>query len=286
MGNPSPKKFQFRQFPHLEPMMLQKLILRIWLLALVASAGWLLWRHGELREVRQENRRLREQLAGEEPAAVPPRQPAPATTQPGTPPLTPEGRAELLTLRGEVARLLRDLPAASNRLAQTTQPAPASPGSTAEAARQQASGSIGNRPEETEKIHRFGRTGDQIGRLLLAHLEVHDGHLPESLIGWEAASGLDAEAAELLGHLELIPNDPIPPEARAYTFVAREREARQTPDGRWIRGYILADANVLMMSVSPPEEPDWPRFERRQTGVAREQARREADRRRSEAPTP
>lgn len=274
MGNPLVTKLP--RSPNPEPFMLKKFIWGIWLLALAAAAGWLLWRRGELREVRQENLQLREQLA-----VVSPRPPDPEATQPINPPLTPEERAELLTLRGEVSRLLRDLPAASNRLAQATQPAPAPAESAAEAARQQAMERIRNLPEET---HRFHRAGHQIGQLFRAHLEAHDGHLPESLAGWDAASQLDAEATELLGHLELIPHDPIPPEARAYTFVAREREARQTPDGKWSRGYIRADATVMV--AGPVEEPDWPRFERFQTGLAREEARKEAARRRSEASTP
>lgn len=261
--------------------MLQKLTLGIWLLALIGGSGWLVWRHGELRAVRQENLQIREQLADEEPTPVSPRQPDQTAGQPVITPLTLEERAELLTLRGEVARLLRDLPVASNHLTQATRPTPAAPESAAEAARQQAIERIRNLPEET---HRFHRAGHQIGQLLRAHLEAHDGHLPESLAGWEAASGLDAEATELLERLELIPNDPIPPEARAYTFVAREREVRQTPDGKWSRGYIRGDAAVTV--AGPVEEPDWPRFERFQTGMAREEARREAARRQVESPAP
>lgn len=261
--------------------MLRMLIVGIWLLVLAAGIGWLLWRRGELREVRQENFRRQEQLASDKPAPASPRPSDQAATQPSTPPLTAEERTELLTLRGEVARLLRDLPAASNRLAQATRPAPAAPESVAEMARQQAMERIRNLPDETRRFHRVSH---QIGQLLRAHLEAHDGRLPESLAGWEAAAQLDAEAADLLGRLELIPNNPIPPEARAYTFVAREREARQDSDGKWSRGYILGDGGITV--GGPVEEPDWSRFERLQTGMAREEARKEAARGRSPAPAP
>ncbi|MCW5559538.1 MAG: hypothetical protein KIT22_17115 [Verrucomicrobiae bacterium] len=259
--------------------MLQKTALGIWLLALATGAGWLLWRHGELRKVRQENSRLREQITGEKLSVVSALPVGQTAASPASPPLTPEERAELLTLRGKAARLYRDLPAASNRLAGGTRPSSAASESAADAAQGNAVES--DLPEETRQ---FLRAGSKIGERLRSHIEAHDGRLPESLDHWEGAAGLDAEAMEVLERLELMPNAPLPPEARADTLVAREREPRQAPDGKWIRGYIRGDGHAV--SLGPVEESDFPRLERRLTGSAKERARRDAARKQPPSVTP
>jgi len=243
--------------------MFRKFTWAFWLIVLLVGAGWLLWRSRELNEVRRTRAVLRQQI--EERRG---RTDLPATPPSHATPLTREERKQLLTLRGQVGQLRREVMAATERLARLTPSA----GTNLPAHRPPPAGLVDPLYDPSEDYGPgLTAAAGEIGHRLYVHAERHGGRLPAELTP-DLVSDLSTDAVDLAGRLELLPGEPLTPETDCCIFIAREREARRTADGQWVRLYLVANGQKIF--AGPTGNPDWDRWERERLGVLRESLRR------------
>ena len=275
--------------------MLRQFSLGLWAIALLAGLAWLLWRNQELKSIRQASASMREQVAARsglaesdsnQPCAgtgkrvelpdnstgkIAGASPAASSTNgdlsPRTGSLTAEEHIELLRLRGQVGLLRREVAEAVGRQAPKTRSTKMNATNDALPA---GFPSSANLPTE-----HYGpglpMATLEISNLIHRQLEQNGGKVPAALPP-ELTAQLGAEAAELLGRLELLPGETITPETDCCIFTAREREARRTADGSWVRLYFMANGSYTM--AGPLTNPDWERWERQRLGMLRESLRR------------
>jgi hypothetical protein len=217
-------------------------------------------RHRTLNELRIGNESLRERLDDQRP--MPPAEPTPGVqaTNPVMA-LSREERSELLQLRGQILRLLRESQEISNRVVtlsqRATKPMPTqskqmpTPDQSDPKAKIQAM----NEHMRSEPYRNVRSFNIALGEFI----KEHDGQIPDDLAQVESSSRkpLPMRISE---RFELMQSGKISEEALSYTLVAREKEPHQLRDGRWVRHYLRADGGT--MSAGPVAKPDWKGWER------------------------
>jgi hypothetical protein len=225
-------------------------------------------RHRALSRLRAGNASLQQQLDSQAVATVP----EPATAGPSTnsiAQLNPDELSELLRLRGQISPLRRELQDMSNRVVMLSQPKRVAP--------VQARQMTPERQAEMQTTHAFMQSEPFTSAMSLAgalkeYLKTHAGELPDDL-AHVAALARPPLSEDVSRRFELMQAGIVPEEARSYTFVAREKEARQLPDGKWVRIYIQADGGTSI--AGPAETPDWPGWERFHEAMGKQRARKE-----------
>ena len=225
-------------------------------------------RHRTLSNLRTSNASLQHQLDSQATAKMN----ASATTGHATNSvvqLNPEERTELLRLRGQMLPLHRELQDLSNRIAMLSQPK--------RVASVQASQTTPERQAEMQAMQTFMQSEPFSSAMSLAaamkeYLKIHDGELPDDL-AHVAALARPPLSEDVSQRFELMRAGIVPEEARSYTFVAREKEARQLPDGKWVRVYVQANAAVSV--AGPVAQPDWLGWERFHEAMDKQRARKE-----------
>lgn len=183
--------------------------------------------------------------------------------------LTPDERSELIKLRGQILPLRGELADMSNRVAALTRPKP-----------RRATGQIREtsleQQAQMQATHAFMQSeaftsAIRLGDALRKYLEEHGGELPDDLRQMEQMARFPLPAG-VLQRFERMRTNTVPKEARSYTFIAREREARQLENGKWGRIYLRADGVVSL--AGPVDKPDWPEWERFHEAMDKQQARK------------
>lgn len=183
--------------------------------------------------------------------------------------LNPGERRELLRLRGQIQPLRDELQDMSKRVALLNQPRPQS-GTT----------QFGDMPPEpkaemqAENDFRGSEPFTSAIGLAFAmrkYLQEHAGELPGDLTKVEALA--DPPLPEGVGQrFELMRSDAVPAEGESFALIAREKDARQLTDGKWVRIYLHANGGTAL--AGPVDQPDWPAWERLQEAVGKATARK------------
>ncbi len=241
-------------------LMKSKLVLGIIGGATVASA--LVWQQHSNKQLAEENVALRQQVAALTTVASPP---ASSTATDGRSAGTAaEEHAELLRLRGEVARLLKSQqPSAGGDVTRRLQ--------AAEARATQAEATAAQlKAEEDTKQHsiRIVNALKNLGLAARIFSTDHQDRLPTTFDEMRNEMGLSAEGTFPGGIspnlFEFFPHERIISETEPQMIMFREKAARQLPNGDWERSYALVDGSVQTLH-SP--NGDFSQFEREGTGT-------------------
>jgi RNA polymerase sigma factor (sigma-70 family) len=221
-------------------LMKSKLVLGIIGGATVASA--LVWQQHSNHQLAEENVALRQQVAALSAAA--PASLATSAADPTDPAAYREEHAELLRLRGEVARLLKNQSAPGGPdLAKRLQ--------SAEARAAQAEAQAAQvKAEDDAKQHsiRIINALKNLGLAARIFSTDHQDRLPTTFDEMRNELGLAADGTFPGGIspslFEFFPHERPISEAEPQMIMFREKTARQLPNGEWERCYALADGSV------------------------------------------
>lgn len=238
--------------------------------AIAMAAFSFVARQRTLNKLRAGNESLLQQINEQ---AVPPAS-VPATRSQSTnavAQLSPDERRELLRLRGQIQPLRGELQDRSNRVAMLNQPRPRSV--TTQAGKTSAEPP----PKVQEKIAYMQTEGfkgaQRLADALRVYMAEHAGELPHKLTEVEALAHPSLPEG-LSQRFELTRSGMVPEEARPYTFIAREKEPQQLPNGKWVRIYISAKGYASISGPSEPQ-PDWSEVERLAEARGKQRARKE-----------
>ena len=233
-------------------------------------------RQRTLNELRAGNQSFLQQLEGQAPA--PSAEPMPAVQATNAVfALSPDERAELLKLRGQILPLRRELQEMSNRLVALAQPPP-----SRVSAKSRQIPTEADRKAEIEEMNAYTRSepyrsARNLSIALGEHIKIHGGELPGDLVQVEpvARHPLPQGVSQ---RFELMRSGAIPEEALTYTLVAREKEPQQLSDGRWRRLYLGANGGTETATLGPITKPDWKEWERGNEMFMKKEALRKQER--------
>jgi len=178
-------------------------------------------------------------------------------------------RRELIRLRGQIQPLRGELQDMSNRVALLNQPRPRSgPAQTKEMPPERQAGM------QAEIDFRGSEPFTSAIGLAFAmrkYLDEHAGELPADLTKAEALANPSLPEGVGLRY-ELMRSGTVPAEGESYSLIAREKEARQLTDGKWVRIYLHANGGTSL--AGPMDQPDWPAWERLQEAIGKATARK------------
>jgi hypothetical protein len=210
------------------------------LTVIIALAALFVARQRTLHALRADNDTLRKQVELEKSSrgAVAPEPPAEAATE-----LNDRDERELLQLRSKILPLKEQLRDVSNRVVILENPrtggappGPLSPQEAMEAYRQ------------SEATVNACWLGMAVGK----YVQDNDGKLPDDLATMEGRE-LPVPAG-VSQRFELMGTNKVSPEKRAFSLIAREKQAQQLPDGEWIRTYLVPGGVVIL---GPLQKDDW-----------------------------
>lgn len=223
-----------------------------------------------MHDLRKENEELKEKWGGELAASADVKQGKKEEA------LSLEESRELLQLRGQVQPLRREIQELSNQVERLTK-VPANRLSAGEQiVKAKALQQNAMRAQETvsflqsEPVMRARERGSDLGRRIKEYLEANNRTLPGDL-SVISDPGRANPVERVTDEFELMRSGTVAQDDQAHTFVARQKDPMQMPDGRGTRLYVLADGNIIFATLGPNQ--DWSAWEERtQDRLAAKQA--------------